>query len=83
MFQVGNQIIVKSTKDKGYIYSIIDDDLYCIHIVVDNKLLHVKMMHSKDIELKPCKYGNNGLCNYSTNGSRGMFACMYCELDRE
>lgn len=83
MFDIGNQVIVKSTGDTGYIYSIVDKDLYCVYVIVDNKLCQIKMLSDTDIRLKPCQHSDTGLCNYCTTGSRGMFACMYCELERE
>ena len=83
MFNIGNQIITKSDNKEGFIYSILDDNTYMVGIK-ESSIIQIKFLTKDDIELKPCEFGKDGLCDYTTpSGSEGQFACMNCELKRD
>ena len=82
MFNIGNQIITKPDNKEGFIYSIINDNTYIVGIE-ENGILKVQIFPEHELELKPCEFGKDGKCDYTTSsGSEGQFACMYCELKR-
>ena len=82
MFNIGNQIIIKPDNKEGFIYSIIDDNTYMVGIKESNTI-QMQFLTKDNIELKPCEFGQDGSCDYTTPSSpEGQFACMYCELKR-
>lgn len=83
MFNIGNQIITKPDNKKGFIYSSINDINYVVGIE-ENGMLKVQIFPEHELELKPCEFGKDGLCDYTTpSGPEGQFACMNCELKRD
>lgn len=83
MFSVGNQVIVKPENKQGFIYSSISDTNYVVG-VEENGILKVKIFPEHQLELKPCKFGTDGKCDYVTTiATKGQFACMDCELKHD
>ena len=80
MFNVGNQVVVKAENKQGFIYSLLDKNNYMVGIK-ENGMLKVQIFPEHELELKVCKLGANGLCDYVTDiSTQGMFACVNCEL---
>lgn len=82
LFKEGNQIVVKATREPGFIYdtTILDDGRILV-ATIDGTTMTIRIMQESDLELKPCSYGKDGVCDYSSG--YGLYACAKCEEERE
>ena len=79
MFNIGNQVIIKSTNERGFVYQVLTERLLVIGIKGENTV-STKLCSVDDVELMKCEFG--GVCSYSCNPSSAIFACTLCRYER-
>lgn len=80
MFNIGNQVIIKDTNERGFVYQVLTERLLVVGIKGET-LLTTKLCSVDDVELMKCEF--NGVCNYSCNSASAMFACTLCRYERD
>lgn len=81
MIEIGNQVIIKSTEERGFVLQVLTEDLAVVGTKSDS-MLTAQLHQVSNLYPYPCEYGANGVCDYSCNRTAAPNACIYCKYEK-
>lgn len=81
MIEIGNQVIIKPTEERGFVLQVLTEDLAIVGTKSDN-MLNAQLHQVSNLSPYPCEYGANGVCDYVCNRTAAPYACMYCKYEK-